>query len=161
MFRYSKKWLNDISINKIDHNELYKIIYDAGFEYGGIEKFEDDELVEIEVKANRPDVLCQYGVLREYYAYKSWECPEPINDLNLIKGKIEDLGLSIRINENLCERMVLIKVENVDNTIDTPDQIKRMLEKYKINSINPIVDVSNYLMLEMGQPFHIYDYASV
>jgi len=158
MFRYSKTWLNQISKEPINHNELYDMIYDAGFEYGGIEKYEDDEIVEIEVKANRPDVLCQYGVLREYYAYKKWKCPKPIADLELINGKAEDLGLTVKVNQDLCKRMILLKIENVDNNKSTPDYIKTMLEKYKINSINSIVDIGNYLMLEMGQPFHIYDY---
>lgn len=57
----------------------------------------------------------------------------------------------------LCDRQIFVKVDNVDNTIETPREIKEVLETLGQRSISFLVDLTNYVMLETGQPLHVFD----
>ncbi|MBR6922364.1 MAG: hypothetical protein IKH51_09225, partial [Clostridia bacterium] len=70
MFKFSYNWLKAESEIETDYEELLHWLDIQGFEIASIEDYGDDKAVEIEVKANRPDMLSVAGVLREYYAGK-------------------------------------------------------------------------------------------
>ncbi|PKK95955.1 MAG: phenylalanine--tRNA ligase subunit beta [Tenericutes bacterium HGW-Tenericutes-4] len=157
MFKYSKNWLEKLANEKIDYKDFNKNWLDLqGFEVASETKVNDDVIVELEVKANRPDMLSHLGVLREYYTYKKkGHLPKITSKLSL--DGLKDLPIKIEVTTKDVGTLVLLGVSGINNKKQTPKQIKELLEKFGVHSINPLVDISNYIMLELGQPIHIYD----
>lgn len=157
MFKYSKLWLERLAKEKIDIGDFDRNWLDLqGFEVATETKVGDDIIVELEVKANRPDMLSHLGVLREYYVYKKRNCLPDIKS----KLKLSDntkMPVDIRIETDDVDNLLLIHIDGIDNTKETPMELKTILENLGVNSINPVVDISNIIMLEMGQPIHIFD----
>lgn len=157
MFKYSKLWLEKIANEKIDIEDFDKNWLDLqGFEVATETPMGDDIVVELEVKANRPDMLSHLGVLREYYVYKNKGVLPNINS-KLTLSENTKMPIDVRIETNDCDHLLLLNLEGVDNTKETPKELKMYLENLGVNSINPIVDISNIIMLQMGQPIHIFD----
>lgn len=157
MFKYSKNWLSKIAKSDVDYKDFDKNWLDLqGFEIATEEKVGDDEIIEIEVKANRPDMLSHLGVLREFNVYKGGKTlPTIVSKLE--RSKIGDIQTKVKIETNDVGNIALIEIKNVDNSCETPKEIKDFLNSFNIKSINPIVDLGNFIMLEVGQPMHIYD----
>src|SRR3989344_5715404 len=121
-----------------------------------------DFIFDINVTPNRPDCLSIFGIAREISA---------ITKERLVEGKrLEVRGRkhlpqtsdlrppSISIKEpSLCRRYAARVVENI-KVGPSPDWLKRRLESMGFRSINNVVDVTNYLMIEYGQPLHAFDY---
>ena len=159
MFKFSYNWLKAESEIGADYDELIHWLDIQGFEIASIEDYGDDKAVEIEVKANRPDMLSVAGVLREYYAGKGRralknftpDIPVTFGDDNSV------LSHKIVVDSPDVHRYSAVEICGVDNTGETPAYIKDRLEKSGIACINPIVDISNYVLLQIGQPIHIFD----
>lgn len=114
----------------------------------------DDTVVEFEITPNRPDCLSIVGMAREIAASFN----EKLSPLNLMDTKeIENKSsLNININSENCRRYSASIVKNVK--IEESD---RKIQNYLLNSgirpVNNIVDLTNFLMLELGQPLHAFD----
>ncbi|WP_029949028.1 phenylalanine--tRNA ligase subunit beta [Parvimonas micra] len=114
----------------------------------------DDTVVEFEITPNRPDCLSIVGMAREIAASFN----ENLNPVNLMDTKeIENKSsLNININSENCRRYSASIVKNVK--IEESD---RKIQNYLLNSgirpVNNIVDLTNFLMLELGQPLHAFD----
>ena len=117
----------------------------------------DDKIVEFELTANRSDCLSLMGIAREGSATFDRHLVFPIVEVNEIQEKIEDyLKIAIE-DEELCPRYAarMVKVNKIE---PSPDWMQRRLLNSGIRPISNIVDVTNYVMLEMGQPLHAFDY---
>lgn len=117
----------------------------------------DDKIVEFELTANRSDCLSLIGIAREVSATFDRHLVTPIIEVHETEEKIEDyLKISIE-DEELCPRYAarMIKVNKIE---PSPDWMQRRLLNSGIRPISNIVDVTNYVMLEMGQPLHAFDY---
>lgn len=115
----------------------------------------EDIIVEIDNKSltNRPDLWGHYGIAREICAITNHELlPLEIEE---IENNQEDLDIVIK-NENLCYRYCGLKIENILNN-QTPLEIQVFLYYVGMRSISLLVDLTNYLMLELGQPMHAFD----
>ena len=115
----------------------------------------EDIIVEIDNKSltNRPDLWGSYGIAREICAISGHELlPLLLED---VKNDKEDLDIVIK-NEDLCSRYCGLKIENVLNN-KTPLDMQIFLHYVGMRSISLIVDLTNYLMLELGQPMHAFD----
>lgn len=157
MFKFSKNWLEKLANEKIDYKDFDKNWLDLqGFEVATETPINDDVVIELEVKANRPDMLSHLGILREYNVYKNkGYLPEIKSKLSL--DGLKGLDINVEVTTNKVDNLVLIEIRNVDNTKETPKEMKEYLENLGVNSINPIVDISNYIMLGLGQPIHMFD----
>lgn len=115
----------------------------------------EDIIVEIDNKSltNRPDLWGHYGIAREVCAITNHELL-PLELLE-IKNDKEDLDIKIE-NEELCKRYCGLKIANLQNN-KTPLDMQIFLHYTGMRSINLLVDVTNYLMLELGQPMHAFD----
>ena len=143
-------WLKEFISVSEDVNGLANILYNLGF---GIESVVDD-VIDLEITPNRGDGLSIYGIAREYGAFKK----KLINPYKTI-----DLDSSVRHLDNVIE----IKSKQLtsyyglvlDNIIapKTPYEVLSRLKKIDINSVNCIVDITNYIMHETGIPLHAYD----
>ena len=115
----------------------------------------DDEVIDFELTSNRGDLLSILGMAYELGAiYK-----EKVKDIDLsYKENKEDIwdSFSINIDTDDCTLFLAKKVKNVVIK-ESPDFIKNRLIASGIRPINNVVDISNYVMLETGQPLHFYD----
>ena len=130
-----------------------------------------DELVyEIEITPNRGDALSVLGIARELKAllprlgFKA-EWSEPKSDFGLpLKSDFKDqdeLKVTVRINDKtLVPRFSAIVLDNIQIK-DSPDFIKQRLEAVGQRALNNIIDITNYLMFDKGQPMHAFDYDKI
>src|SRR3989338_8812251 len=117
-------------------------------------EFQDkkDYLLGLEVRQNRPDVLGVIGVAREVAAYFGKQVVLP---KVATKPGPKKLQVKVEAKEDV-KRVIVIRLERLANG-ESPAWLKAYLEFYEINSINLIVDLSNYAMLVTGFPNHIFD----
>lgn len=115
----------------------------------------EDIIVEIDNKSltNRPDLWGHYGIAREVCAITNHELL-PL-DIEEIKNDKEDLDIVIK-DEELCYRYCGLKLENIKNN-QTPFDMQIFLYYVGMRSISLLVDLTNYIMLELGQPMHAFD----
>lgn len=115
----------------------------------------DDIIVEIDNKSltNRPDLWGHYGIAREICAITNHELI-PLDVLEITNDK-KDLDIKIN-NPELCYRYSGLEIANIKNN-KTPLPMQIYLYYVGMRSISLIVDLTNYLMLELGQPMHAFD----
>ena len=127
-------------------------------EYFGVE---DDTLIEVDITPNRADGASHYGVARDLYAYYQAKGEEAIR---LEKHSVEDFhvqshALPIEVvveNAQACPRYTGVSIKGV--TIqESPDWLKKALNTIGIRPINNVVDVTNFVLHEMGQALHSFD----
>ncbi len=119
----------------------------------------DDEVIDIELTPNRGDCLSILGIARE--AALANDCEINIKKINEIPAYINN-SVDIEIaNPEACPCYLSRVICNIDNAALTPIWIKEKLRRSGIRSIHPVVDVTNYVMLELGQPMHAFDLASI
>ena len=127
-------------------------------EYFGVE---DDTLIEVDITPNRADGASHYGVARDLYAYYKAKGEEAIK---LEKPSVEDFhvqshALPIEVvveNADACPRYTGVSIKGV--TIkESPDWLKKALNTIGIRPINNVVDVTNFVLHEMGQALHSFD----
>ncbi len=158
MFKFPFNWLKSLSDVEFSYDELLVWLREQGFELASLEDAEDDRLIEIEVKANRPDMLSVQGVLREVYISKSIPKPKELDEDVVLKfSENHKLSHNIIIDSKDVHRYCGIEITDIDNTGKTPDHIVDVLTKLGVPSINPVVDISNYVLLLIGQPSHVFD----
>lgn len=117
----------------------------------------DDTTVEFEITSNRPDCLSVIGLAREAAATfdKELHLPEP--KLEHEVGDIHDM-LSVEVkNPDLCRRYIARMVKNI-KIAPSPRWMRERLRASGVRPINNLVDITNYVMLEYGQPMHAFDY---
>ena len=114
-----------------------------------------DIIVEIDNKSltNRPDLWGHYGIAREIATITHTEML-PL-EMEEIKNDKEDLDIKIN-NPELCYRYTGLKIDNIKNN-KSPLDLQIFLYYTGMRSISLIVDLTNYLMLELGQPMHAFD----
>lgn len=123
-------------------------------EYLGLE----DKVIDFEITPNRSDCLCIIGMARETAATVKQDLKIPEISLKEEgQGHVKDKANVTIEAEDLCSRYVARLIEDV--TIQpSPLWMQRRLQAAGVRSINNIVDITNYVMLEMGQPLHAFDF---
>jgi len=112
-----------------------------------------DYLLGLEVRQNRPDCLSAIGLAYETAAYYNLEVQLPV--VNVLPD--QDLDLNIKVSaEKYIKRILAVQLSGLKNQ-ESPDWLKSYLELYEINSINLLVDLSNYVMLLTGYTSHLLD----
>ncbi len=122
-----------------------------------------EDIIDFEITPNRPDCLSIEGLGRETAISLGKEFKNPRSNLSKmqIETKPEIKGLTVDITApDLCYRYVARMVENV-KIQESPEWLKRRLKACGVRAINNIVDITNYVMLEMGQPMHAFDIESI
>jgi len=115
----------------------------------------DDNVIDFELTANRGDLLSILGMAYEIGAIYD----KPVKEVDLSHEEHgEDLNNSFEseVKTENCKLLLVKKVENVEIK-ESPAFIKNRLIACGIRPINNVVDISNYVMLELGQPLHFYD----
>ena len=115
----------------------------------------DDWIFDISVTANRPDCQCILGIAREVAAVLKKPLKAPNYSYTENKTTAETISVEVQDSE-LCPRYVGHYVENITD-VETPAWMRKRLALSGIRSISPIVDITNFVLLEMGQPMHAFD----
>ena len=117
----------------------------------------NDTVFELEITPNRPDCLSHIGIARELSAYYGKELKYPETE---IKSEIEEKtsdNVKVSIEDsNLSRRYVTRILKNV-TVKESPKWLKERIESVGLRSINNIVDVSNFILMEMNHPNHVFD----
>lgn len=115
----------------------------------------DDVYVDYELTANRSDLLSMIGMAYEVGAIYGKKVNLPENEVKEIKDKTENY-IAIESKTNNCKTYYARIVKNVKIS-ESPEFIKSRLMASGIRPINNVVDISNYVMMESGQPLHFFD----
>lgn len=116
----------------------------------------DDKSVRLDLTPNRGDCLSIQGLARELAiaSGQTWTSPFPKPSIKIEK----QASPKVFIDDTLsCGRYVGRLISGIDNSVATPLWLKERLRRSGLRSLSPIVDVTNYVMLELGQPLHAYD----
>jgi phenylalanyl-tRNA synthetase beta chain len=116
----------------------------------------DDWVLELEITPNRPDCLGLIGVAREVAALTGKKLRYPEIKLAEVPEKAKDIVEVKILDAELCPRYSARIVKNVKVQL-SPAWLKRRLEAVGIRAINNVVDVTNYVLVETGQPLHAFD----
>ena len=117
----------------------------------------NDTVFELEITPNRPDCLSHIGIARELSAYYGKELKYPETEIKSeISEKTSD-NVKVSIEDsNLSRRYVTRILKNV-TVKESPKWLKERIEAVGLRSINNIVDVSNFILMEMNHPNHVFD----
>lgn len=149
----SINWLREFVDFSLSPKELSELLTMAGLEVEGFEEFEDDVILDIGITPNRPDCLSIRGIAREIASILEL----PLKDINTRVTEEEGEGPSIEIEDtDLCSRYASRVIYGV-RTGPSPEWITKRLEAHGIRSTCNIVDITNYVLLEMGHPLHAFD----
>ncbi|MDO5088219.1 MAG: phenylalanine--tRNA ligase subunit beta [Leptotrichiaceae bacterium] len=117
----------------------------------------DDTVFELEITPNRPDCLSHIGIARELSAYYGKNVKYPETDIkNEIEEKTDDNVKVFIENKELSERYTAKILKGV-TVKESPKWLKERIESVGLRSINNIVDASNFVLMEMNHPSHVFD----
>jgi phenylalanyl-tRNA synthetase beta chain len=153
-------WLKDFVDVTAEPHELASRLALSGTNIGGVETGAHGAVIEAEVSSNRPDCLGHLGIAREVGAiYKlplKHVAPMPTE----VAAKASD-AVKVEIQSpELCGRFTARVIRGV-KIQPSPKWLKDRLETSGVASISNVVDISNYVMLELGHPLHTFDYDKV
>ncbi|PIP24949.1 MAG: phenylalanine--tRNA ligase subunit beta [Candidatus Nealsonbacteria bacterium CG23_combo_of_CG06-09_8_20_14_all_36_12] len=157
--KFSYNWLKELTKTKFSPQKLAELLTLHSFEINEVKKVDKDYLVDIDVLPNRmPDCASHIGIARETTAItKSKIKNQKSKIIEDKKLKSKDL-ISVEVKDkDLCPRYCARVIMNI-KVSPSPEWLKKRLKICGIQSINNIVDATNYVMLEMGQPLHAFDF---
>ena len=147
-------WLKDFLNIEIAPGALAEKLTMAGLEVVSLEQIQGDFVFEIEITSNRPDWLSVLGVAREVAAITNSKLKN--NKKNLPKWQ-KDSPLKIKIEDKKdCPLYTARIIKNV-KVGPSPEWLRKRLELIGCRSVNNIVDITNYILFELGQPLHAFD----
>ncbi|MBS0629933.1 MAG: phenylalanine--tRNA ligase subunit beta [Verrucomicrobia bacterium] len=156
--KLSLSWLKEFLDLKISPEEIAEALTLAGLEAEGIEEKEDDLIFEIGLTPNLGHCMSIIGIARELSAILQI----PLKRQELVFQESEEkIDVKLKVEDpEKCLRYSCRLVKNVQ-VGPSPEWLKKRLENSGIRSINNVVDVGNYVMLECGHPLHMFDYDQV
>ncbi|MCW5942762.1 MAG: phenylalanine--tRNA ligase subunit beta [Fimbriimonadaceae bacterium] len=154
--------LRDYVETSLDAHQIGDLLTMAGFELEGAEPLGDDVVLDVKVMSNRGDGLSVFGLAREVLAKDRQSRPTPLYErastrfsLPESAGTVAD-RTSVAIETPACRRYAC-RIFDEPPLEGTPALIRERLEASGMRSINLVVDLTNYVMLELGQPLHAFD----
>ena len=152
--KISLNWLKEY-IPNIKKNDIFiEELTSLGLEVSSEVKVKKDTVIDIDMTPNRADCLSIIGIARDLSAiYKNKIAyPKAIKFLKLKHSNI------LAIDKKISSSYSALIIKNIDNSLKTPFFIKNRLDMCGLKTINFVVDVLNYVMLENGQPMHAFDH---
>lgn len=153
-------WLKEYLRSPAKANEIAKNLSLTSVSVERVTEWDHDHIYDIEITTNRPDLMSVVGLAREAAAV----LPEFGIEAKFVEPKIPenkssnlpDLELPIKFDPKIINRICAVAL---DVTLkDSPDYIKNRLTAAGINPHNNLIDVTNYVMRELGHPMHAFDY---
>ena len=151
----SYNWLKDLVQIDLSPPELAQKLTNVGLVVEGIHEFEDDFVFDIDLTSNRPDCLSHLGVAREIRAITNVSLNAKMQRRE--DAKEENQNLVTIQDSDLCHRFTARIIRNVKIGA-SPEWLVKRLEAVGERSINNVADITNYVMHELGQPMHSFDF---
>ncbi|WP_428940402.1 phenylalanine--tRNA ligase subunit beta [Fontivita pretiosa] len=155
--KISLQWLSDFLPGPIDAQVAAEALTSGGLPVEAIEHHGEDTVIDVEVTSNRGDCLSHVGVARELSALlnrpfkqiepTAEEAPTPVTSVTSVAIEAPDL----------CPHYTARVIRGV-RIAPSPQWMQRRLEAVGLRPINNVVDVTNYVMFELGQPLHAFDF---
>jgi phenylalanyl-tRNA synthetase beta chain len=153
----SYNWLKQITPTKLSPSELREKLTMVGLAIDAVETHGDDSVIDVEVPSNRPDCLSHVGIAREVAVIESGEYKLPESIQIKTEGKSSELT-SVEIKDpDLCPRYSARLVRGV-KIAPSPEWLIKSLETIGQRPINNVADITNYVLHELGQPLHAFDF---
>ena len=153
-------WLKDFVDVTAAPQELASRLALSGTNIGGVENGPHGAVIEAEVSSNRPDCLGHFGIAREVSAIYKLPLKHVTSKPLESSAKVAD-AVKVEIQSpDLCGRFTARVIRNV-KIQPSPKWLKDRLETSRFASISNVVDISNYVMLELGHALHTFDYDKV
>ncbi len=153
-------WLLEFLETDATPFELQKYLCMCGPSIEKIEQVDNDYVFEIEITSNRVDTASVYGIGREASAIlPQFGKLAKLKEMDLIKEEKASnrLPLAVSDTRHLCNRIIAVVMDNVQ-VGQLPEFMQNRLEECQVRSLNNLIDITNYVMLELGQPTHVFDY---
>jgi phenylalanyl-tRNA synthetase beta chain len=153
----SWNWLKEYVRLDMPVETLTERLMLAGFNLEGVSDVEGDLAIDIEVTSNRADCLCHLGVAREVAALFDRPVTLPAAQIHEAGPAAHD-AVSVEIEcPDLCPRYLARLVRGV-KVAESPAWMRRRLSTLGIRPVNNVVDITNYVLMECGQPLHAFDF---
>jgi phenylalanyl-tRNA synthetase beta chain len=153
----SHEWLRELTDTKLSPEELRERLTMVGLVIDAVEQHANDSVLDVEVPSNRPDCLSHVGIAREVAVIDKGHVRLPASQSAKTEGRAEKLT-SVEIKDpNLCPRYAARLVRGV-KIGPSPDWLAKRLEAIGQRPINNVADVTNYVLHELGQPLHAFDF---
>lgn len=154
--KFDLSWLSELLEGVPDRDSLSDRLTACGFLVETRDAVDDSEVWDVEVTTNRPDAMNHRGLAREA-AVATGSVVRPLDiQLDESDESAADLASVTILEPDLCSRYVARVVRDV-KIVESPDWLKHRLEVCGVRPVNAVVDATNYLLLELGQPMHAFD----
>ncbi|EKD49355.1 MAG: hypothetical protein ACD_63C00173G0004 [uncultured bacterium] len=148
---------DELGISK-NHDEII-VLDEKKYKIGEPFAINDDVVLQIENKAipHRPDLMGHLGMAREVAAIEKKDVKFEEHEISEIKVDEKKVELKVSVeDEKFCKRYAGVVLDGV-KVGQSPDWLKNALESIGVRSINNIVDITNYITWDLGQPLHAFD----
>ena len=156
----SYNWLKEFTEIRLGPEELRERLTMVGLAIDAVEEHDRDAVLDVEVPSNRPDCLSHAGIAREVAVIEKGRMRLPVGTPAKTQGRSKDLT-SVEIKDpDLCPRYAARLVRGV-KIGPSPDWLAKRLETIGQRPINNVADITNYVLHELGQPLHAFDFAKL
>ena len=156
--KISYNWIKDFVSIDVSPRDLADKLTMAGLAVDAVEPFSKDHVLEFDLTSNRPDCLSHLGIAREAaaaFALSDLTMPEvTIGEATIATSDLASVEI---LNPELCPRYSARLIRGV-RIGPSPAWLIERLEAMGQRSVNNVADITNYVMLEMGQPLHAFDF---
>src|SRR5215204_5878500 len=156
----SVDWLREFTDTKLSPQELRERLTMVGLAIDAVEEHDSDVVLDVEVPSNRPDCLSHVGIAREVAVIERGRMRLPPGEPIETEGMSANFT-SVEIKDpDLCPRYAARLVRGV-KIGPSPDWLIKRLETIGQRPINNVADITNYVLHELGQPLHAFDFAKL
>ena len=155
-------WLKKyIDISKLSAEKMEEMLTMSGSKVEALEKHGAEAVIEIEVTTNRPDCLSILGLAHEVSALTGKRVSVPKSYFKKETAKKAGAGFSIEIeSKKACPLYTARLIQNV-SIKPAPEEAKKFLELVGVRAISNVVDATNFVLFESGQPLHAFDFDKI
>lgn len=155
------RWLRQHLETKATVKQIQECLSLCGSSIERVHTKGKDSVYDIEITTNRVDMMSVHGIAREASVIlPQFGIPAKLLNVQSYDGNDESnkpLGITIENDESLCKRIIAVKLENI-SLKKSPKEMEEFLTLVGERSINAAVDITNYVMYEIGYPIHAFDY---
>lgn len=156
----SYNWLRELTGTALTPHELRERLTMVGLAIDAVEEQNGDFVLDVEVPSNRPDCLSHVGIAREVSVIESGAVKMPVGVPACVQGKARELTAVEILDTDLCPRYAARVIRRV-KIGPSPEWLTKRLEEIGQRPINNVADITNYVLHELGQPLHAFDFAKL
>jgi phenylalanyl-tRNA synthetase beta chain len=153
----SYEWLKELTDTKLSPAELRDRLTMVGLAIDAVDEHGGDAVLDVEVPSNRPDCLSHVGIAREVTVIENGQLRLPEGEEPKTEGRSSNLTSVEIADPDLCPRYAARLVRGV-KIGPSPDWLAKRLEAIGQRPINNVADITNYVLHELGQPLHAFDF---